>query len=136
MLKASFKNILLYILVKYLLFYVFMMFKNNDFRLLHFYNLKNGEDWFYYLWLVLFMPVLSMILFSAPIYFIFKTKKAIYFILLMSIILVAEYFLYTYFVSQLDLMNGVYNEIISLLVLLLFFYRQIGLIFKKKSIAV
>ena len=132
MLKASFKNILLYILLKYLLFYVFMMFKNNDFRLLHFYNLKNGEDWFYYLWLVLFVPVLNMILFSGPIYFIFKTKKAIYFILLMSIILVAEYFLYTYFVSQLDLMNGVYNGVISLLLLLLFFFKPISLIFKQR----
>jgi hypothetical protein len=135
MLKPSFKNILLYILLKYLLFYVFMMFKNNDFRILHFYNLKNGEDWFYYLWLVLFVPVLNMILFWAPIYFIFKTKKAIYFVLLMSVILVAEYFLYTYLVSQLDLMNGVYNGIISLLVLLLFFFKQIVLIFKQKSIA-
>ncbi len=131
MLKASVKNILLYILLKYLLFYVFIMFKNNDFRLLHFYNLKNGEDWFYYLWIVLFMPVVSMILFSAPIYFSFKLKNAVYFILAIVTIIVAEYFVYVFFNSQRHIdMYGVYNGIISLFFFNLLFFKPISRIFK------
>ena len=132
MLKTTFKNILVYIFIKYVLFYIFLMFKNNDFSFLKLNALKTGQDWFYYLWLFLFLPVISMILFSAPLYFTFKVKKAIYFIIFISMILVAEYFLYTYFASQANLMNGVYNGIISLLLLLLFFSKQISLIFTKK----
>lgn len=135
MLKASFKNIFLYILLKYLLFYVFIMFKNNDFRLLHFYNLKTGEDWFYYLWLVLFMPVVSMILFSAPIYFSFRLKNVVYFILAIAAIIVAEYFVYVFFNSERHIdMYGVYNGIISLLLFLLFFFKPISSIFIKQKI--
>lgn len=131
MLKATFKNILVYIFIKYVLFYIFLMFKNNDFSLLKLNTLKTGQDWFYYLWMFLFLPVISMVLFSAPLYFTFKVKNAIYFIVFVSIILIAEYFLYTYFASQANLLNGVYNGIISLLLLLLFFSKQISLKFNK-----
>lgn len=131
MLKPVIKNILFYLFLKYILFYIFMMFKNNNFYFIN-PGIRNGADLFYYLWMFLFLPVISMVLFSAPLYFTFKVKNAIYFILFVSIILVAEYFLYTYFASQANLMNGVYNGIISLLLLLLFFSKQISLIFNKE----
>lgn len=133
MLKASFKNILLYILLKYLFFYGLMMFENNNFRLLRFYNLKNGEDWFYYLWLLLSLPVLNMMLFSAPIYFSFRLKNIGYFILAIMAIILAEYFVYVFFTSEKHInMNGVYNGIISLLLFFLFFFKPIRSIFKQK----
>ena len=125
-------NIVFYFFIKYILFYVFMMFRNNDFTLIGIKDLKNGDDWFFYLWMFLFLPVLCSFLFAAPIYYIFKVKSIVYFILLIGLVFTAEYFLYTYFASQLDLMNGVYNEIISLLLWLIFFFKSISLIYKQR----
>jgi hypothetical protein len=106
------------------------MFKNNDYSLVQLNNLKSAVDVFYYLWIFLFLPVLSMILFAVPMYYIFKAKNALFFSLLVGIILVAEYFLYTYFASQANLMNGIYNEIISVSLLIFLFFKTISSIFK------
>ena len=125
MLKPKFVNVLLFIFVKYLLFYIFLMFKNNDYSLVQIGALKNSEDIFFYFWIFLFLPVTNIFLFSVPIYFVLRVKKVIYFMLLLSIVLIAEYLLYTYFASQTNLMNGVYNGIISLLLLYLFFFQHI-----------
>lgn len=133
MFKPTFKSIILFFFIKYFLFYVFLMFKNNDYTLIQINSFRNGEDVFYYLWLFLFLPILCSIIFSAPIYFTFRVKNGIYFILLLSAILIAEYFLYTYLASQADLMNGVYNGIISLLLLLLFFFKHISLLFGQQN---
>lgn len=132
MLKPSFRNILLYLLTKYIVFYVFMMFKNNDF---YFVNpgIRNGADLFYYLWIFLFLPVVCMFIFTVPLYFVFKKKNTIYFTLIIIVFLVVEYFIYTYFASQANLMNGLYNEVVSLLMLFIFFFRHINLIFKRNE---
>lgn len=133
MLRPAFKNIILFYFVKYFLFYLVLMFKNNDYTFIQINSLRNSEDVIYYLWLFLFLPVVCSILFSIPTYFTFKVKSGTYFILLISVILLAEYFLYTYYASQADLMNGVYNAIISLVLLLLLFFKPVSLIFKQKK---
>ncbi|QMU65842.1 MAG: hypothetical protein GKR88_17195 [Flavobacteriaceae bacterium] len=92
--------------------------------------MKNGEDWFYYLWLILFLPIVSILVFSAPLYFSFKVSNERYFMLIIGAVLVAEYFAYTYLASQASLMNGVYNGITGILFLFLFFFQSIKLIFK------
>ncbi len=125
MLSPRIPNILLFWIVKYVAFYVFMMFKSNNYFLIKVNDIKNGSDLFYYLWLFLFLPVVSMIILSAPLYFSFKVKGLIYFLLIISVVLVAEYLIYTWSASQANLMNGVYNGIISILFLLLFFHRHI-----------
>lgn len=132
MLKPKLINIVFYFFIKYILFYVFMMFRNNDFTFIEINDLRNGENWFLYLWMFLFLPVLCSFLFAAPIYYIFKVKSNVYFIILIGLVFTAEYFLYTYFASQLDLMNGIYNGIISLLLLLIFFFKPISLLFKQR----
>jgi hypothetical protein len=129
MLKPKFYNILLFFLVKYIAFYVFMMFKNNDFTLVGLNELKNSKGWFYYLWIFLFLPVVCGLIFSAPIYFMFKVRNVVLFLFLISTVLIAEYLLYTYFASEADLMNGVYNAVISILFLLLLFFKSIRLKF-------
>jgi hypothetical protein len=126
MLKPTVLNILLFWFVKYIAYYVLLMFKNNNYALLKVNEIKNGGDLFYYLWLFLFLPVVCMIVFSAPVYFSFRVKRLIYFALIIAVILIAEYLFYTWSASQANLMNGVYNGIISLLLLLLFFFRHIS----------
>ena len=108
------------------------MFRSNDYTLVQIGSLRNGEDVFYYLWVFLFLPVLCGVLFSVPIYFAFKLNNIIYLILLVVGVLIAEYFLYTHYVSQANLMNGVYNGLISVLVLSLLFFRAAGRLFKLK----
>ncbi len=124
MIKANFLNILFYILLKYLVFYIFIMFKNENFYLIT-PDIRDESDLFYYLWMFLFFPVIIFILFSVPLFYSFKIKKYPYFILINVIILGIEYCLYTYLASQLDLWNGIYNIIISLILFWIFFHKLI-----------
>lgn len=133
MFKPVYKNIWLFFFVKYLVFYLILMVKNNDFTLIQLSELKTFQDVFYYLWMLLFLPVLGFILFSVPIYYAFKQKRIIYFILFIGLTLVAEYFMYTYFASQLNLVNGVYNGLLSLVFLSLFFFKHINLLVKQRE---
>lgn len=133
MMKPSFINLLIYLFVKHLAFYLFLMLKNGNYQLLEVGTLKNGEDWFYYLWLILFLPVISFLVFSAPIYFSFKVDKAHYFLLIIGGVLTVEYFAYTYLASQADPINGLYNGVISILFLLLFFFKSIKTLFFPSS---
>lgn len=129
--KPRLLNILFFWVVKYIAFFIFMMFKNDNFTFIKVNEIKNGEDLFYYLWIFLFLPVVCMIILSAPLHFLFKTSKINYFLLIICIILIAEYFIYTYLASQADLMNGVYNGIISILFLLLFYYKYLKIFFNQ-----
>lgn len=133
MLKPTVINILLFWFAKYIAFYVLMMFKNNNYALIGLDNLKTGEDWFYYLWIFLFLPVVCMVVFSTPVYFSFRVKSLIYFVLIIAAILVTEYLFYTWSASQVNLMNGIYNGIISLLFLVLFFYRHISSFYQQNT---
>lgn len=125
MLKPSFLNTLLFWFTKYIVFYVFMMIKNNNYALIRISELKTGEDWFYYLWMFLFLPLVAMLIFSVPLYLSFKAKSSVYFTVAVIAVFVAEFFIYTWLASQANLMNGIYNGIISVVFLMLFFYRYI-----------
>jgi len=131
MLKSSVVNILLFWFVKYVVFYVFIMFKNSNYALLKVNEIKTGEDLFYYLSLFLFLPVVSTIVFTAPTYYLFKVKGMGLFLLIAALILVVEYFAYTWLASQANLMNGIYNGIITVLIFLLFFYKPMNLVFEQ-----
>lgn len=133
MLKSTVLNIMIFWFVKYIAFYVLLMFKNDNYALLKVNEIKNGGDLFYYLWLFLFLPVVCMVIFSAPIYFSLKVKSLSYFALIVVVVLIAEYFFYTWSASQANLMNGVYNGIISLLFLLLFFFKAISSLYQQNA---
>ncbi len=131
MFRPSFIMILLYWFLKYIAFYIFMMFRNKNYALIMVNDLKTGEDLFMYLWTFLFFPIVCMILFSIPLYFSFKAKAFVYFVLAVFAVLLAEYFIYTHLASQTDLMNGIYNGIISILFLAFFFFRHISNFYKQ-----
>jgi hypothetical protein len=137
MLKPKFSNILLFLFVKYIVFFLALAFMGGRFKLLVINNSGNRQELFsntgYYLSYIMIFTMLGILIFSAPIYFILKVKNAIYFVLLISGVLVGEYLLYTSLASTSNLMNGVYNGIISILFLLIFFYRHIVLIFSRQE---
>lgn len=116
--------------IKYLVFYLFIMFKNDNFYLTN-PSIKDGADLFYYLWIFLSFPVIISILFSVPLYYSFRLKNKIYFILINILVLVFEYGIYTYFASQLDLWNGIYNIIISIFLFIMLFHKTILSKFKE-----
>lgn len=106
------------------------MIINNEFKLLQINNIKNGTDLFYYLWIVLFFPILDMILFAMPLYFGLKSKKSLNFTFIFIIVFLIEYFIYAYFTSQ-KLINrdALFKVIISIILLGIFFYKSIRIKF-------
>jgi hypothetical protein len=129
--KPSFIKIFLFWLVKYIAFYVFMMFKTGNYAFVKVKEIKSGVDLFYYLWIFLFLPVVFMIIFSVPMYFSFKIKSLVCFTLIIGAILVIEYFLYTSIASTSDLVNGIYNGVISVLFLAILFFSHFRNLYKQ-----
>jgi hypothetical protein len=134
--KISGGKILIYLLLKYFMFYVFMMFKNSNYALIEIENLNSFGDLFYYLWIFLFLPIVCFILFYRPIYYSFSKRNLNIFLLINVGVLIAEYILYTYFASQSNLFNGMFNAIISLLCYLLIFRKEIRELFVEKRVEI
>ena len=127
MLRTSFINILGYLLLKYIVVYAVFMIATNNFKLLGIDNIKNGNDLFYYLWIVLFIPIMNMIFFSFPYFLSFKIKKRGYFFLSIGLIVLLEYLGYVYFTSQKSIdVKGIYISLISLCILYFLFFRRIN----------
>lgn len=109
-----------------------MMFKNNDYTLIRLDQLRNIEAVVFYLWIFLSLPVISIGLFAVPLYFILKIRKALYIVLLVMGVFVIEYYLYTYLASESDLKNGIYLEVISIIIFIFFFFKHFKSISKMK----
>lgn len=126
MIKPTFLNVCISILISYIIFLVIPMVINEDYRLLEFSNIRNGQDLFYYLWIVLFFPVVDIILFSVPLFCSFKIKKVFVFMSIIIAVYALEYFIYVYFTSQ-----KIYDEdslqkvMIGLVLFFIFFYKNI-----------
>ena len=125
MLRPSILNIVLFWFVKYILFYLFLMLKNDNYAFIKFNELETSEDWYYYLWLFLFMPVLCSVLLTAPVYFSFKVKTTTAQILILLAVFVIEYLLYTYLASPANFWNGVYSAILGVIIFAFFFYKYL-----------
>ena len=127
MLKTNFLNISLYIFIKSIIFYCILMILNNDFTLLNVMNnIKNGKNLFYYLWVILFFPIVDILFFSIPLYHILKVKKIILSIILVSIVIVIEYLLYVYFTTQkIYDRDATIKIVVSIILLIIFFYKAI-----------
>ena len=131
MFKPKYSNILLCLLAKYSVFFFILAFKGNRFEKMVVVNSENTQDFlmnlFYYLIYVMIYIILLILIFSLPFYYCFKIKKPIYFIAFLSIILISEYAIYIYGTSQKYFYDwkGIYNAILSLIFLGLFFHREI-----------
>lgn len=122
--RPKFSQIALYLFTKYFIFYIFMMFKNNDFKIFEIDNLRQGHTLTYFIFIMLPLPIVSMILFSIPLFFLLKLRNIIYIVVSLFIFLLADYFVYVILTSRnfIDL-NGFYSGVISLLFFFLFFYK-------------
>lgn len=134
MLKLSVRNILFFLLLKYLVFFACAMAVSGNYKLLQIQNVKTAQDLFYYLWLVLFFPILSMIFLAWPLYSSFKLKSLVLFTISVLGIFILEYILYVYFTSTRHIdRKGVINFLISVGLFVLLFYREIRNLANKVS---
>lgn len=131
--KVSFLKVVLFIFLKYIVFYVFRAIKLGSYGKTNFTD-ANAEGWFYFIIVFLALPVVCTILFAAPIYFSFNIRNNGLFTIALVAILIAEYFVYVYLTSDRHIdINGVYNGIISLIFFLIFFIIPLGKWFKKSA---
>ncbi len=124
MIKPTFLNICIFLFTKCIVFYFFLMIANNDFTMLKgIFHIKNGKDLFYYLWIVLVFPILDIVFFSLPIYYSLKKKKIWLSVIFACFII--EYLLFVYSKKNILNIDAAVNFIISVILLLLFFYKTI-----------
>lgn len=126
MMTPRYINILFYIFIKWIVTYIIFMFLTSNYSMIQMNNLRTIEDIFYYLWLVLFMPVMSMLIFSLPYFLSFKASNSFVFLSSITIIIVIEYLHYVYFNSQkLYDKNGIIFILIGSLIFYFLFSKSI-----------
>jgi hypothetical protein len=122
--QPTISRIICYALLKYLLFYIVIMFINENYFLISIFKLKNLADFIYYFFLFSALPILYILLFAAALHFAFRYKTHIL-ILIFILISCLEYVIYTYAASPSDYWNGIYNFIISTIAFYLLFNRYL-----------
>lgn len=118
-------NIILYILIKYFIFYIILAIKNENYAVFQMNNIKSYEDFLFYLFLFLSLPTISIVLFSVPFFYIFKIRKTLLFFILLLIVFVIEYFIYTYLASETDFFNGIYLTSVGIILFFVFYFKAI-----------
>lgn len=116
--KQSKKSIVLFIFLKYIVFFIFLMVLRND------YSLFSGSFLGvlgYFMVFMLPLPALIALIFTFPLFFAFRLKKFVFFIPAVIGILAFEYLVYTGFASTENLTNGLYNGLISVILGLIYF---------------
>jgi hypothetical protein len=121
MFKPSFLNIVYFIFIKYLVYYLAFVIGTYDPE--HVSSEVSIKSIVYIILIMLPLPVAYTLFFSAPLYYSFRLKWG-YFILIFLAVLGGEYFLFTYFTSQ-DVFDkySILNAIITLANFVLFFFK-------------
>lgn len=122
--KPSIKNLIFFITVKYVIFYIFMMFKNDNYFLLKVFELKKFQDIVFYLLIFLMMPLIYCILFLFPLYYSFKLGP-LYLLLILFLVFALEYIVYTLLASPSDYYNGIINLLIGIVLYLIMFGKSL-----------
>ena len=125
MIKPTYIKILLFILIKYICFYIFLMVKNSDYKLLEWENIKSGNSLLYFSIIMVVPILLSILVSSVPLYLSFRSTNSLTFILIIVLAFILEYFAYIYSTSEMYFYdwNGVFNVFISTILFFVLFYK-------------
>ncbi len=95
-------RIILYYITKYFALFSISMIFNNDYKILNLKgNIHSVEELFFFLWIILFYPIVNIIVFTIPIYLSFKyIKNFVIFLLLNFIFMILEVLILKYFTSE------------------------------------
>lgn len=129
MLKPSILNLFTYTLFKYLCFYLLLMFIRNDFS---FFENDLLDMTSYFLVFMLPLPVIMFVCFYLPIYFVLKKIKPRLTLVLLLLIVILEYILYTKIASSIDYKNGIYLQVLGVLLFFVFFQKKVRSIVKSE----
>lgn len=129
MFKITLTNSFLYLLVKYFVFFFILAFVGDRFKSIVLDNAETSSEIFkltlnYILYVAIYAIPLILI-FGFPLYYILKIKKGIYFLLCIILFFIVEYYIYTYLYASSNKILGIYNIIISIILLGIFFYKII-----------
>lgn len=129
MLTTRFRNIVLFIFSKYLVFAVVLATLDSRFRLLVTDRSKTTSDWivntFHYFMYVLLVIIVFIAIFSLPFYFLFRINNKILFLLAMLSILLVDSVCYVWFNATGNLEYGAIDLLVGILMMLLFFFKPI-----------
>ena len=128
--RPSFANIIFYLFIKYIVFFIVLAFLDDRFKTIVLDNSKDVDDiWinsFFYFFEVLFATFLFILIHIIPLYLILKLRKALYLLPLLFFWVIIEYFIYEAGASYVHFDKaGIINGIISILLLLVFFGKFI-----------
>lgn len=129
MFKISLINSFLCILVKYVLFFFMLAFVDNRFKSVVIDNATTSSEVFKltlgYILTVLLYTIPMILVFGFLLNYILKIKRGVYFVLSMSLFFSVEFWIYTEFYSPSDKYVGIYNIIIGIIIILMFFYKSL-----------
>jgi len=129
MFKISFFNTIYYLLVKYIVFVFILAFIGNRFKSAVTDHAETTSEFvkltFGYILYVLFYIAILILFFCGPLYYSLQVKNGLYCLFLLVAFYAMEFFAYWYFFSPSDKLPSVYNTIIGVVFLFLFFYKQI-----------
>lgn len=135
MLKVNLINSFLYLLVKYFVFFFVIAFVGDRFKSIVLDNAETSSEIFkntlnYILYVAIYAIPLILI-FGFPLYYILKIKNGVYFLLSILLFFIMEYCIYTYLYASSNKILGIYNIIIGIILLGIFFHKTIRLKFTK-----
>jgi len=135
MIKPSFLKIILYLFVKYLVFFTVLAFLDNRYKNIVINNSKYADDIvinsIYYIVEVLFAVLLYIVIFFLPLYLLLKIKNILFLLLAFLLLIIIEYFVYEATSSYIHMdIDGIINEIISFIFFFVFFGKFIVLLAK------
>lgn len=129
MFKNSRLNSFLYLLVKYIIYFFVLAFIKNRFKNRVLDVAETSSEMLnltlnYILFVLIYMVPLIAI-FILPFHLVLKIRRGVYFVLSIALLFILEYCFYTYMFASSNKILGIYNLVIGVLLLWVFFYKSI-----------
>lgn len=115
-----------YILLRYVLFFVVLHSTNKDVKFVKLSDLKNGEDWFYFVWLFFIPVIIEAIVFGLPMSFglnkMAEPNNKLIFYLLFVVLFLLEFFLANWLYGT---SSAFLKVCVSLVLFLVLFWKRL-----------
>jgi hypothetical protein len=135
MFKINFFRTVCYLSVKYIVFSIILAFIGNRFKEIVIDHAQTSSELIKlslgYVLYILFYVAIMVVIFCAPLYYILLIKNGLNCLLLLVVFYAVEFLAYWYLFSPSDIFPAIYNAVIGIVFLNLFFYRQLVIKFEK-----
>jgi len=129
MLTARFRNIVLFVFVKYVVFAIVLAGMNDRFKTLVTDRSNTTADWvtntFHYCMYVLLVIIVFIALFSLPYWLVFRIRNKVLFVLAVVLVLSVDSACYVWFNVTGNVRYGEIDLLVGVLTLLVFFFKPV-----------